>query len=153
MERSKAETFERRRLAELKNRLFAYEQVIKDERRKLWEFEQESEVEDTIWGELELLSTYIFGYVSQIVSQGNTRQQPSEVISHLHELSIFNTDCIVNWYTASAVEYPNIKQHFELLDYLRLLTLDYVKQHLLQKPTANAQVGATNAGVGGTVVG
>lgn len=144
MDQSKAETFERRRLAELKNRLFAHEQAMKDERLKLWEFEQESEVEDTVWSELELLSTYVFGYVSQIVSQGKTRQQPSEVISHLHELSIFNTDCIVNWYTASAVEYPNIKQYFELLDYLRLLTLDYVEQHLLQKPTANAQVGATN---------
>lgn len=123
MERSKAETFERRRLAELKNRLFAHEQAMKDERRKLWEFEQESEVEDTVWSELELISTYIFGYVSQIISQGNTRQQPNEVINHLHKLSMFNTDCIVNWYTASAVDYPNILQYFELLDYLRLSTL------------------------------
>jgi len=132
MEQREAERFERDRLGELKNRLFAHEQAMKDERRKLWQVEKGLE-KPTVWSELELLSTYIFGYVSQLISCGYTRQEPVAVISHLRKLSIFDVDCIANWYPTSAEEYPQIKQHFELLDYVRLLTLDFVERYRLQE--------------------
>jgi hypothetical protein len=135
MEQSKAEVFERNRLSELKTRLFAYEKSMKDERRKLWESEKESEQEYTVWSQLELLTTYISGYVSQIADRGYTRQKPQEAISHLHQLSIFDVDCIVNWYRDSGDEYPKIKQFFELLDYIRLLTLEYIERYRLLEPT------------------
>lgn len=131
MERSEAELFRRNRLAELKNRLFAYEKAMKDERRKLWETEKESEQEYTVWSQLELLSTYILGYVSQIITSGCTRQEPRQALDHLHQLSIFDVDCIVSWYRSSGDEYPKIKQFFELLDYIRLLSLEYVERYQL----------------------
>jgi hypothetical protein len=137
MEKSEAELFKRNRLAELKNRLFAYERAMKDERRKLWEAEKESEQEYTVWSQLELLSTYIAGYVSQIVSVGYTRQKPQEAIAHLHQLSIFDVDCIVDWYRSSGEEYPKIKQFFELLDYIRLLTLEYIERYRLLEVNKN----------------
>ncbi|MEW6499824.1 MAG: hypothetical protein AB1589_46280 [Cyanobacteriota bacterium] len=135
MEQREAELFERNRLFELKNRLFAYEKSIKDERRKLWEAEKDSEQEYTVWSQLELLSTYISGYVSQITEYGYIRQKSQEAINHLHQLSIFDVDCIVSWYRNSGDEYPKIKQFFELLDYIRLLTLEYIERYRLLEPT------------------
>ncbi|MBD1928666.1 hypothetical protein H6F74_20785 [Trichocoleus sp. FACHB-90] len=135
MEQHEAELFERNRLFELKNRLFAYEKSIKDERRKLWEAEKDSEQEYTVWSQLELLSTYISGYVSQITEYGYIRQKSQEAINHLHQLSIFDVDCIVSWYRNSGDEYPKIKQFFELLDYIRLLTLEYIERYRLLEHT------------------
>jgi hypothetical protein len=37
----------------------------------------------------------------------------------------------VSWYRSSEDEYPKIKQFFELLDYIRLLTLEYVERYQL----------------------
>lgn len=136
MERGEIEVFERNRIAELKSRLFAHERAMKDEIRKLWQIEKESEGY-TVWRELEPLSTYIFGYASQIVTKGYTRQEPHEVISHLHKLSIFNVKCIMDWYPSAAQEYPKIKEFFELLDYIRLLILDFIQRYRLQEPTTN----------------
>lgn len=75
----------------------------------------------------------IAGYVSQSATKGYTRQEPQEVISHLHRLSIFNVECIIKWYPTAEQEYPKIKQYFELLDYIRLLTLNYVQRYRLQE--------------------
>jgi hypothetical protein len=119
------------RLSELKTRLLTYEKAMKDERRKLWETENDSEQEYTVWSQLEILSTYILGYVSQIITSGSTRQEPREALDHLHQLSIFDVDCIVDWYRSSGDEYPKIKQFFELLDYIRLFTLEYVERYQL----------------------
>jgi len=131
MDKSEAKSFEQNRLSELKIRLLTYEKAMKDERRKLWETEKNSEQEYTVWSQLELLSTYILGYVSQIITSGYTRQEPHEALDHLHQLSIFDVDCIVSWYRSSEDEYPKIKQFFELLDYMRLLTLEYVERYQL----------------------
>lgn len=135
MEQREAEIFERNRLFELKGHLFAYEKSMKDERCKLWEIEKESEQEYTVWSQLELLSTSISGYVSQIADYGYIRQKPQEAINHLHQLSIFDVDCIVSWYRDSGDEYPKIKQFFELLDYIRLLALEYIERYRLLEPT------------------
>ena len=80
MERSETEIFERNRIAEIKSHLFAHERAMKDEIRKLWQIDKESEEERTVWRELEPLSTYIFGYVSQIATKGYTRQEPQRSI-------------------------------------------------------------------------
>lgn len=39
----------------------------------------------------------------------------------------------MKWYSTAAEEYPKIKEFFELLDYLRLVTLDYVERYLLKE--------------------
>lgn len=40
----------------------------------------------------------------------------------------------MKWYPSVAEEYPKIKQFFELLDYLRLLTIDYIQRCRLPEP-------------------
>ena len=127
------EIFERQRFSELKQRLLLQEQQLKEERHRIWLREKESIQEYTVWERLEMLSTDILGYVSQIASKGYTRQQPNEAIKHLHNLSVFEIDCIANWYSTEANDYPQTKQYFELLDYLRLLTLEYIERYLLVK--------------------
>jgi hypothetical protein len=131
MNKLEKELFERQRFSELKKRLFTKEKKIKKERHILWLKEKESCKKETVWDTLELFSTDILGYVSQIASKGYTIQSPDEVIRHLHKLNIFEKDCIINWYYKEADDYPQIKQYFELLDYVRLLTLEYIEQFVL----------------------
>lgn len=125
--------FERQRFLELKKRLFEQEKRIKKERYQLWLKEKESSNEETVWDRLELSSNDILGYVSQIALKGYTIQSSNEVIRHLHKLNVFEMECIVEWYSLDAHNYPEIKYYFELLDYVRLLTLEYIEQFILLK--------------------
>ena len=100
-------------------------------RHQLWLQEKDQNTEYQVWERLEVISTDILGYISQITLKGSTRQSSREVIKHLHSLSIFEMDCIIVWYELSANNYPKIKQYFELLDYIRLLLLEYVEQNNL----------------------
>ncbi len=125
--------FERQRFLELKKRLFEQEKRIKKERYQIWLKEKESSNEETVWDRLELSSNDILGYVSQIALKGYTIQSSNEVIRHLHKLNVFEMECIVEWYSSDAHNYPEIKYYFELLDYVRLLTLEYIEQFVLLK--------------------
>ncbi len=129
MNKSHITQFERQRFAEFKNRLFQLEKDLKDERHELWLQEKNQNAEYQVWERLEVISADILGYISQITLKGFTRQSDREVIKHLHSLSIFEIDCIIVWYESSANNYPKIKQYFELLDYIRLLLLEYVEQN------------------------
>lgn len=133
MERRSTEIYEQKRLAELLERMTEYRKSIKEERSKLWHSEKDSQGQYKVWDRLEILSFDIEGYTSVISSGGYTRKEPHEVISHLHKLSIFNVECIMNWYPCAAQEYPKIKEFFELLDYLRLLAIEYIERYRLQE--------------------
>lgn len=132
MERAEIEMFERNRLAELLSRLYDQGKSTKGERGKLWEIEDRSQLY-TVLDRLDILSDGIVGYVSQITTKGYTRQKPQDVINHLDRLTIFNVECIMKWYPTAEQEYPKIKQYFELLDYVRLLTIDYIQRYQLQE--------------------
>ncbi len=131
MNKSKKELSSRQRFSELKQRLLNEEKALKKERHHLWLMEKELSQEETVWDRLELLSTDLLGYVSQIAYRGYTSQNPLEVIAHLHKLNLFEIDCIIDWYYTEYEEYPKLKKYFELLDYVRLLTLEYIDQVLL----------------------
>jgi hypothetical protein len=136
MERNETEIFEQNRIAELKSRLDEHERTIKEERRKLWHAESGSQ-EPVVWETLKVVSTYIAGYVSQVTTEGYKIENPPEVIIHLHKLSIFNVKCIMKWYPSAENEYPKIKQYFELLDYIRLLILDFIQRYRLPESATN----------------
>jgi hypothetical protein len=133
MKQDETETFERNRIAQLLDRLLEHQRSIKEERRKLWHSEKGSQEQYTVLDRLDILSADIIGYASGIASKGYTVQEPNEVINHLHRLSIFNVECIMNWYTSAEEEYPKIKHYFELLDYIRLLTLEYIERYRLKE--------------------
>lgn len=70
MDRHEIEAFEQNRIAELMDRLSEYGRTIKDECRKLRQIEKGSQEEYVVWDRLEVLSTYIAGYVSQVTTKG-----------------------------------------------------------------------------------
>lgn len=107
---------------------------MKEERRKLWNSEKGSQEEYVVWDRLEILSADIIGYISGIGSENYRLKDPKKAVEHLHRLSIFNVECIRKWYPSAAQEYPKIKQYFELLDYIRLLAINYIQRYLLQEP-------------------
>ena len=136
MDKNQTELFERKRIAELLNHLKEHGRTMKEERRKLWDSEKDSQGPYFVWDRLEILSADIIGYISRIDSENYRLKDPQKAINHLHKLSIFDVECIMKWYPTAAQEYPKIKQYFELLDYIRLLALDFIKQYLLQKEVA-----------------
>lgn len=133
MEKHEIALFERKRIAELLRRLKEHGRTIKDERARLWHIEKGSPEPYVVWERLEMLSAGIIGYVPESASEDYRLKDPKKVVSHLHKLSIFNVECIMKWYPTAAEDYPKIKHYFELLDYIRLLTLDYIQQYMLQE--------------------
>ena len=133
MKRSETEIFERNRIAHLLSRLRENKRLIKEERSKLWQSEKGSQEQYTVLDRLDILSADIIGYATGISSKGYTIQEPNEVINHLHRLSIFDVECVMKWYLSAEEEYPKIKQYFELLDYIRLLTLEYIERYRLKE--------------------
>lgn len=135
MEKHEIELFERKRIAELLNRLLEQGKFInlQEERSKLWDSEDRSVDQYTVLDRLDILSGDIIGYVPESASEDYRLKDPKKVVSHLHKLSIFNVECIIQWYSTAAEEYPKIKYHFELLDYIRLLTIDYIQRYMLQE--------------------
>lgn len=136
MEKHEIELFERKRIAELLTRLLEQGKFInlQDERSKLWESEDRSIDQYTVLDRLDILSGDIIGYVPESASKKYRLKDPKKAVDHLHRLSIFNVKCIMKWYPTAAQEYPKIKHYFELLDYVRLLTIDYIQCYLLQEP-------------------
>lgn len=137
MEDYKTIFFDKDRISELLERLTQCEQSSAHERRKLWDLIKESKT-FTFMFDLELLTSDIRGYVSQIAWRGYTRQEPFEAITGLDKLRVFDVECIMNWYYSSANEYPGTKMYCELLDYLKLLTLEFIFIYRLpDKPEYN----------------
>lgn len=126
MIKAELQSLERQRFSQLKNRLLDQEVEIKDERHLLWLTEKESNQEYTIWDRLEIMSSDILGYLSQLNKRGMIQQPAENIIKHLHNMSLFETDYLALWYIESAKNYPKIKQYLEMLDYARLLILEYL---------------------------
>lgn len=139
MEKHEIELFERKRIVELLDGLKKHGQTMKEERSKLWESEDRSIDQYTVLDRLDILAGDIIGYVPESASENYKLKDPKKVVSHLHRLSIFNVKCIMKWYPTAAQEYPKIKHYFELLDYIRLLTIDYIQRYRLPKPQQSAE--------------
>lgn len=135
MEKYEIEFFEKKRIAELLGRLLELKKATKEERPKLWQIEKESTEPYTVSDRLDILSADIIGYISRIDSENYRLKDPQKAINHLHKLSIFDVECIMKWYPTAAQEYPKIKQYFELLDYIRLLSLAYIERYMLPELT------------------
>ena len=134
MEKHKVELFEKKRIAELLNRLKEHGRTMKDERSKLWDNDKNDAQGYSVLDRLEILSLNVIGYLSGLDSKNFLFKEPEKIVNYLHKLSIFNVECIMKWYPSAVKEYPKIKYYFELLDYIRLLTIDYIQCYRLPEP-------------------
>jgi hypothetical protein len=75
--------------------------------------------------ELELLTVNIRGYASQIAATGIVKSN-NQTISELQQLSVFNNHTIVQLYDQARLYYPHLQSYISLLDYLRLLVLEWI---------------------------
>lgn len=80
----------------------------------LWEESQDF----TILGVIEIFTTDIRGYASQIINSDNLKNT-QEIIDNLDKLKIFDIPYFAEWYFSHESNYPKIKHYIESLNYLR----------------------------------
>jgi hypothetical protein len=100
-------------------------QNSKSERQAIAHQFSASETEFTVLEEIELLTTDIRGYASQIKARGyiENSQQAIEALQHKR---VFNIPQIAQLYFNNSHQYEEIKFYLRMLDYLRLLILEYL---------------------------
>lgn len=84
-----------------------------------------SEDEFTILEEIDLLTTDIRGYASQIKIRGYI-ENPEKVVDKLQQMRLFDIPSIAEFYFNNYHQYENVKSYLRTLDYLRLLILEYL---------------------------
>jgi hypothetical protein len=87
--------------------------------------EWEEDLDVTILGELEIYTSYILGYASQIATTARIVDSDKGNLRFLQTFPIYDIDYVADWYWQSAGEFAQLKQYIQKLDYLRLLVLQY----------------------------
>ncbi|KOP25213.1 hypothetical protein AMR41_17575 [Hapalosiphon sp. MRB220] len=112
-------------IIQLLEQLTIYYQNTKSERQAIAHQFPVSETEFTLLEEIELLTTDIRGYASQIKARGYI-ENPQQAIAQLKQKRVFDVPSISQLYLHNSHEYENIKLYLRMLDYLRLLILEYL---------------------------
>lgn len=120
------------------NQLLIDYKNTREERRKLTSWEESKDF--SILGEIEIFTTDIRGYTSQLRTN-NFLANPQEVVEKLKQLQIFYNSYFVEWYFSSENGYPQLKSYVGKLNYLRLLLIEYISQYKLpNSPTQNLHI-------------
>jgi hypothetical protein len=94
------------------------------------EFSLLEEKEFSLLEEIELLTVTLRGYANQIQVQGWIVNE-TKAIEQLREMRVFRIPVIVQFYFGSNGKYEQIKGYIRMLDYLRLLMLEYLQYEQL----------------------
>jgi hypothetical protein len=109
----------------LKQLIFDY-QNTKQERQAIASMSPASEEEFTILEEIELLTSDIRGYASQIQARGWIENK-QEAIERLQTMRVFDIPSIAQFYFTTNTNYRQLKAYIQILDYLRLLILEHLR--------------------------
>lgn len=118
---------------QLLNQLTTDYQALKPEIKQISEQYAGSDEEFSFSEEFELLIVNIFGYAQQLRDMGNVKQLES-TIAHLQQLQVFANSTIAQFYMESRGQYPKVQFYLQMLDYLRLLTLEYLQMQQTMQP-------------------
>lgn len=105
----------------------------KQERQEISAFYASSEEEFTLLEEIELLTVDIRGYASQIQARGRI-ENTQQAIEKLQNMRIFDISVIAQFYFANLQAYRQIKTYLQMLDYLRLLIIEYLQLNQQAQP-------------------
>lgn len=108
------------------NQLLIDYKNTREERRKLMDWEDSKDF--SILGEIEIFTTDIRGYASQLTANAGL-ENPPEVVAKLKQIQILYSSNFREWYFSSENEYPQLKHYIEKLNYLRLLLIEYISQY------------------------
>lgn len=108
-----------------------YQSILQQDKSSLLENFPLSDHEFSILEEIDLLTTELRGYASQI----NVNQQiknPDQTLTKLRNLRILANPSLAELYFIKNEQFPLIHQYLQKLDYLKLLIIDWL---MLQKQT------------------
>lgn len=80
----------------------------------------------SILEELEMLTIGISGYATQIQSTGSVKNTV-KAITDLQQFNVFENVAVSQFYQDAGGDYPKLQAYVQLLDYLRLLSLEYLQ--------------------------
>ena len=112
-------------ISQMAKNINAAYQETKEERIKINAWEWENNFDFTILGLIELYTSYVCGYASQIAIKGHV-QDTQEAITHLQKIQFFDKPYFVNWFFSEDNEYVKVKEYVNKLNYLRLSALEYI---------------------------
>lgn len=112
-------------IAQLADNINPVYQETWEERDQINDWEWENDFDFSILGLIDINTTYIAGYASQIATHGKV-QNPQEATNELREIQFFDEPYFVNWYFLPDNPYGKVKSYVEFLDHLRLSALEYI---------------------------
>ena len=101
-------------------------QKTKSERKEIADSYVFSEEEFSFLEELELVTVSIRGYASQIERRARVENR-EQSIADLHQLRVFDRSAIAQFYAETRSGYLQMRSYIRMLDYLRLLVLEYLQ--------------------------
>ncbi|MBD2609069.1 hypothetical protein H6G81_32275 [Scytonema hofmannii FACHB-248] len=108
-------------------------QNTKQERKEVAALDPNFEEEFTVLEEIELLTVDIRGYASQIKRRGWIENE-QQAINQLKSMRLFDIPAIAQFYLTTGREYRQIKAYMQMLDYLRLLIIEYLQPNQHSEP-------------------
>jgi len=116
----------KRNISQLLSQLTNTYQNTRSERKEIvTQFPPENE-EFSLLEEIELLTVNLRGYASQIAVTSQVINK-DEVISQLQAMRVFSVSQVGQFYFNNNGKYEQIKNYIRMLDYLRLLLLEYLQ--------------------------
>lgn len=121
-EREATKTYIMHLLDEIK---LAYQNNQRERKEIVADFRPSNE-EFYLLEEIELLTVSLRGYANQIQAQGWILNE-TQAIEQLRSMRVFRIPVIVQFYFGSNGNYEQMKAYIRMLDYLRLLMLEYLQ--------------------------
>jgi hypothetical protein len=121
-EREATKTYIMHLLDEIK---LAYQNNQRERKEIVADFRPSNE-EFSLLEEIELLTVSLRGYANQIQAQGWILNE-TQAIEQLRSMRVFRIPVIVQFYFGSNGNYEQMKAYIRMLDYLRLLMLEYLQ--------------------------
>jgi uncharacterized membrane protein len=116
----------KRNISQLLSQLTNTYQNTRSERKEIvTQFSPENE-EFSLLEEIELLTVNLRGYASQIAATSQIINK-DQVIYQLQAMRVFSVSPIGKFYFSNNGKYEQIKNYIRMLDYLRLLLLEYLQ--------------------------
>ena len=100
-----------------------YRQIQQDEAKLLIESFPLNEQEFSIIEEIDLITSDLRGYASQI-KISNQIQKPEQALKYLRQILMLNNPLIADLYFSQREKFPLTHQYLQKLDYLKFLLID-----------------------------
>jgi hypothetical protein len=102
-----------------------YQHLLEQDKTLLLENFPLNEQTFSVLEEIELLTTDLRGYASQIVFNQQI-QNPDQTLITLRTIQLFENPSLAELYFAKNKQFPLFYQYLQKLDYLRLLLIDWL---------------------------